>query len=156
MEILSSINFIVASNVRYAKPLGNTLPIPLRNSPDISARIDGCFPLPNTTICTRFGEGRWQFDHRRPRGVLNPCARESKAGTGRLLREKLISDHGLFFSYEGQQGGANGQDSWGFFRVPQGFGRLDAGSRVGFTSSRPRPLWTSVFQLSLILYDVWP
>ena len=41
---------------------------------------------------------------------------------------------------------ANGQDSWGFFRDAQGFGRLDAGSRAGSTSSRPPPPWTSVFQ----------
>ena len=40
---------------------------------------------------------------------------------------------------------ANGQDSWGFFKNAQGFGRLDAGSRAGFTSSRPPPPWTSVF-----------
>ena len=33
---------------------------------------------------------------------LNPCARESKARTGRFLREKLISDHGHFSSYEGR------------------------------------------------------
>ena len=33
----------------------------------------------------------------------------------------------------------NGQHSWGFFRDAQGFGRLDAGSRAGFTSSRPPP-----------------
>ena len=65
--------------------------------------------------------------------MLNPCARESKARTGRFLREKLISDHGLFSFYEGQQGAANMQDSWGFFKDAQGFGRLDAGSRVGFT-----------------------
>ena len=43
-----------------------------------------------------------------------------------------------------------------FFRNAQGFGRLDDGSRVGFTSSRPPPPWTSVFQFSLSLYDVWP
>ena len=48
--------------------------------------------------------------------MLNPCARESKARTGRFLRQKLISDHGLFSSYEGQQGVANGQDSWGIFQ----------------------------------------
>ena len=35
----------------------------------------------------------------------------------------------------GPQGAANGQDSWGFFKDAQGFGRLDAGSRAGFTSS---------------------
>ena len=51
-----------------------------------------------------------------------------------------MSDHDLFSSYEGQQGAANGQDSRGFFRDTQGFGRLDAGSRAGFTSSRPPPL----------------
>ena len=34
-------------------------------------------------------------------GGLNPCARESKARTGRFLREKLISDRGHFSSYEG-------------------------------------------------------
>ena len=28
--------------------------------------------------------------------MLNPCARESKAQTGRFLREKLMSDHGIF------------------------------------------------------------
>ena len=49
----------------------------------------------------------------------------------------MISDDGLFSSYEGQQGAPNGQDSWGFFRNAQGFGRLDDGSRAGFTSSRP-------------------
>ena len=47
-----------------------------------------------------------------------------------------MSDHVFFSSYEGQQGVvANGQDLWGFFRDAQGFGRLDAGSRAGFTSS---------------------
>ena len=29
--------------------------------------------------------------------MLNPCARKSKARTGRFLREKRISDHGLSF-----------------------------------------------------------
>ena len=69
--------------------------------------------------------------------MLNPCARESTARTVRFRRENLISDHGLFSSYEGQQGAANGRDSWGFFRDSQGFGRLDAGSRADFTSSSP-------------------
>ena len=65
--------------------------------------------------------------------MLNPCARESKvARTRRILREKLISDHGLFYFYEGRQGAANGHDPCGFFRDAQGFGRLDAGSRAGF------------------------
>ena len=61
-----------------------------------------------------------------------------------------------FFFLRGPQGAANGQDSWGFFKDAQGFGRLDAGSSAGFTSSRPPPPWTSVFQLSLLLYNVWP
>ena len=52
-----------------------------------------------------------------------------------------------YFFLRGPQGAANGQDSWGFFRDSQGFGRLDAGSRAGSTSSRPPPPpWTSVFQ----------
>ena len=56
-----------------------------------------------------------------------------------FLREKLMSDRGLSSSYEGQQRAANQQDSWGFFKDAQGSGRLDAGSRAGFTSSRPPP-----------------
>ena len=47
--------------------------------------------------------------------MLNPCARESKARTGRFLKVKVSSDHGLFSSYEGQQGAANGQDLWDIF-----------------------------------------
>ena len=34
------------------------------------------------------------------------CAR-IKGANGRFLKEKLISDHGLFYSFEGQQGAAN-------------------------------------------------
>ena len=59
-----------------------------------------------------------------------------------------MSDHGLFSSHEGQQRAANEQDSWGIFRDAQGLGRLDAGSRAGFASSRPPLPWTSVFQFS--------
>ena len=44
-----------------------------------------------------------------------------------------------FFFLRGPLGTANGQDSWGFFKDAQGFGRLDAGLRAGFTSSRPPP-----------------
>ena len=65
-----------------------------------------------------------------------------------------MSEHGLFPSLRGLQGAANGQDSWDFFKDAQGFGRLGAGSRAGFTSSRPPPPWTSVFQFSLFLYHV--
>ena len=65
--------------------------------------------------------------------------------------EKLISDHGHFSSYEGRM-----ERRAGKFKDAQGFGRLDASSCAGFTSSRPPPPWTSVFQFSLFLYDVWP
>ena len=44
----------------------------------------------------------------------------------------------------------------GLFRDAQGLGRLDAGSRAGFTSSKFPPPWTSVFQFSSFLYYVWP
>ena len=60
-------------------------------------------------------KGAEQLEHR-ARGVLSPWARESKARTERFLREKLISDHGLFFSYDSKQGAENGQDSWGIFK----------------------------------------
>ena len=69
-----------------------------------------------------------------------------------------MSEHGHFSSYETyiKQGAVDGQDSWGVFKDAQGFGRLDVGSRAGFTSSSPPSPWTSVFQFSLFLYDVWP
>ena len=38
-----------------------------------------------------------------------------KMRTERFLREKLISEYGLFSAYETQQGAANGQDSCGVF-----------------------------------------
>ena len=59
-------------------------------------------------VRTRFDKSGGQFDRQRAREVLNPCARELKARTGRFLREKLISDHGMSSSYEGRQGAANG------------------------------------------------
>ena len=43
-------------------------------------------------------------------------ARIEGTRTGRLLKGKLISDRGLFSSYESQQGQANGQDFWGVFQ----------------------------------------
>ena len=79
-------------------------------------------------VSTRFGEGGGELDRRRARGVLNPCARESKERTGRLLREKLISDQGQFFSYEDQQRAANRKYSWGFFQACTGLGA--AGCRL--------------------------
>ena len=79
----------------------------------------------------------------------------AEGANGEVSKGKLISDHSRFSSCEGRQGAANGQESWAFFRDAQDFGRLDAGSRAGFTSSRPPPPWTSVFQFSSFLYDVW-
>ena len=52
-----------------------------------------------------------------------------------------MSDHGLISSYEGHKERRTGKFMGLFF-----FGRLDAGSRAGFTSPRPPPPWTSVFQ----------
>ena len=68
--------------------------------------------------------------------------------------EKLISDHGLFSSYEGQQGAKNGKAPGAIFRDAQGFGRLDADSRAGFISSRPLPPWILVLQFSLYIHNV--
>ena len=56
-----------------------------------------------------------------------------------------MSDHGHFSSYGGHKERRTGKIRWAF-QDAQGFGRLDAGSRAGFTSSRPPPPWTSVFQ----------
>ena len=66
-------------------------------------------------VSIRSDEGGGQLNRRQARVVLNTSARESNAQTGRFLREKLISAHGLFSSYKGQKEAANGQDSWGGF-----------------------------------------
>ena len=62
-------------------------------------------------VRTRLDEGGEKLDRRQAKKVLNPCARKSKARTGTFLRKNLISDHGLFSSYEGQQAAVNGKDS---------------------------------------------
>ena len=67
-------------------------------------------------VRTRFGRDGGQLNHRRAMGVLNAFARESEARAGRFLRGKLISDQGMFSSYEGQQGAANRQDFWAVFQ----------------------------------------
>ena len=57
-----------------------------------------------------------------------------------------MSDHGRHFSsYEGHKERRTGKIHGAFSRMHRAFGRLDAGSRAGFTSSRPPPPWTSVF-----------
>ena len=57
-----------------------------------------------------------------------------------------MSDHGHFSSYEGHKKRRTGKILGAFFWDAQGFGRLDAGSCAGSTSSRIPPPWTSVFQ----------
>ena len=107
-------------------------------------------------VRTRFGEGGGQLDRRGARGALNPCARESKARTGRFLREKLISDHGMFFPTRANKKRRTGKIRGAFPRDAEGFERLDAGSRAGFISSRPPPPWTSeVFRISARPRETW-
>ena len=62
-------------------------------------------------------EGGVQLDRQRARGVLSPCARESKARTGRFLGDELISDHGIFSSYEGHKGRRMGKIRGAFSRM---------------------------------------
>ena len=61
----------------------------------------------------------------------------------------MISDHGLFSSYEGRQGATNGQDSWGASRDAQGFGRLNARSRTGFTGHQLKASTTMDLGISI-------
>ena len=89
--------------------------------------------------------------------MLNPCARESKVRTGRFLKEKLIPDHGLFSSYEGQQGAAKGQNSWSFFMDAHGFERL--GCWLARRLHQLKAFTTTMnlgISFSLLLYHVGP
>ena len=65
-----------------------------------------------------FSEDEGQLERRRAEGVLNYCARESKARTRRFLSGKLISDHGLLFlPIRGPtKSDKCGQESWGIFQ----------------------------------------
>ena len=70
-----------------------------------------------------------------------------------MAEEKRLSDipcSTLEGYGEGPERAAKGQNSWGFFKDARGLGRLDAGSRAGFASSRPPPPRTSVFSIFLI------
>ena len=70
-----------------------------------------------------------------------------------MAQEKRLSDApcSTLEGYgEGQQRAVHGQDSWSVFKDGQGLGRLDAGSRAGFASSRPPLPWTSIFSIFLI------
>ena len=80
--------------------------------------------------------------------MLNPFARESKVRAGRFLRKNLISDHGLFSSYEG----VNKERRMGKFRRAfSGMHRaLDDWMLARAPASPAQGLhhhgWTSVFQ----------
>ena len=84
-------------------------------------------------------------------GGPNPCARESMARTRRFLREKLISDHGHFSSYEGRATWSGERARFeGLFQGCTGLQTAGCWlSRAGFINSRPPPPWTSVFQFSI-------
>ena len=88
-------------------------------------------------------------------GRAEPLCARIKGANRELSEGKLMSDHCHFSSYEGHKEQRTGKIR-GAFKNAQGFGRLDAGSRAGFTSSRLPPPWTSVFQFFLFLYDVRP
>ena len=84
---------------------------------------------------------------------LKPVRDNQSRKPGGFLEGKFLSDHGLLSTYKGQQGATNGQDSCGvIFSDAQGFGQLDAGSRAGFTSSRPPLSCTQVSRCSLFLH----
>ena len=82
------------------------------------------------------------------------CAR-IKGANREVSEGKLVPGHFHFSSYEGHKKRRTGKVR-GPFKNAQGFGRLDAGSRAGFVTSRSPPPWTSVIQFFLFLYDVWP
>ena len=56
-----------------------------------------CRGEPGSVLSSGYVPDSVKAEGRRARGVLNPCARDSKARTGRFLREKLMSDHTAFF-----------------------------------------------------------
>ena len=109
-------------------------------------------------VRTRLGEEGGQLDRRRAREVLNPCARESKARTGRFLREKkLVSDHCLFSSYEGRKERRTGKILGAFSRVHRA---LDDWVLARAPASPAQDLHHHhghrYFIFFLLLYDVWP
>ena len=81
------------------------------------------------------------------------CARIKGANREDSEGKADVWPRSVFF-LRGPLGAASGKDLWNSFK-DQGFGRLDAVSRAGFTSSRPPLPRTSVFQFSLFLYDVF-
>ena len=58
--------------------------------------------------------GRREAQSSTSQGSAEPLCAILKGANREVSEEKLISDHGLFSFYEGQQGAVNGQDSWDF------------------------------------------
>ena len=99
-----------------------------------------------TAARTRFGDGGGKLDCGRARGVLNSCAKEAKARTGRVLRGKPELRPRSVFFLRGPFQGCTGRWTAGCWLA-----------RRLLTSSRPPLLWISVFQFCFFfLYDVWP
>ena len=75
---------------------------------DGGTRETGCTVAESLVVLYRVGTHQIRRRRRAARSStsqegLDPCARESKARTGRFLGEKLMSDHGHFSSYEGHK-----------------------------------------------------
>ena len=66
-------------------------------------------------VRTRFGEGGGHLDRRQASGLLNTCARELKARTGRFLGGNLMSDHGLFLPTRANKERRTGKIRGAFF-----------------------------------------
>ena len=67
-------------------------------------------------------------------GRAEPLCARIKGANREVSEGKLMSDHCHFSSYEGHMERRTGKIR-GAFKDAQGFGRLDAGSRAGYTSS---------------------
>ena len=87
---------------------------------------------------------------------MNPGSQKLKARTGRFLREKMISGHGLFSSYEGPQGATNGQDSWGVFQECAGLWTAGWWLARRLHQLKTSTTMAAIFQFSSFMYGVWP
>ena len=84
------------------------------------------------SLVVRYQVGTHQIRRRRraarsltSQGRAEPLCARIETCNGRFLREKLISLTTVIFFLRRPHGAAKGQDSWGFFKDAQGFGRLD-------------------------------
>ena len=67
-----------------------------------------------------------------------------------------MSDHGHFSSYEDHKERRTGKIRGTSSRMHRALDDWMVAPAPVFTSSRPPPPWTSVFQFSSFLYGVWP